>query len=206
VTITTVVFDLGGVLIDWDPRYLYRQLLATDHAIEAFLDEVGFAEWNHDVDAGKSTWADAVDALSATHPHHRHLIEAYPTRFGETLAGPVAGSVDVLRDLHARGVRLLALTNWSVETFPVALERFDFLDLFEDIVVSGAEGVAKPDPAIFDLLLDRHGLQPAETIFVDDKQVNLDAADRAGLAVRLFIDAVTLRADLESAGVLDPLA
>lgn len=199
---TTVVFDLGGVLIDWDPRYLYRRLLASDEAIEAFLDEVGFPGWNYAVDAGLSTWADAVDALSRSHPHHRHLIEAYPSRFAETLGGPIEGSVEVLRELHHQGVRLLALTNWSAETFPVALERFDFLALFDDIVVSGAERVAKPDPEIFALLLRRHGLDPARTLFVDDKQANVHAAGRAGLVGVLFTDAVTLREDLESAGVL----
>lgn len=199
---TTVVFDLGGVLIDWDPRYLYRQLLGTDAEVEAFLDEVGFADWNHSVDAGSTTWADAVDALSAAHPRHRDLIEAYPARFAETLAGPVAGSVEVLRELHGQGVRLLALTNWSAETFPVARERFDFLGLFEDVVVSGAEQVAKPDPEIFALLVRRHGLDPARTLFVDDKQANIDAAETAGLVGLLFTDARTLRADLESAGVL----
>lgn len=201
-SVTTVVFDLGGVLIDWDPRYLYRQLLPTDEAIEAFLDEVGFPGWNHAVDAGRSTWADAVDALSGSHPHHRHLIEAYPSRFAETLGGPIEGSVEVLRELHDLGLRLLGLTNWSAETFPVALERFDFLDLFDDIVVSGAERVAKPDPEIFALLVRRHGLDPSRTLFVDDKQANVDAARRAGLVGLLFTDARALRADLESAGVL----
>jgi len=200
--ITTVVFDLGGVLIDWDPRYLYRQLLATDEAIEAFLDEVGFSEWNHTVDAGTTTWTDAVAALSAAHPHHRELIEAYPLRFAETLSGPIEDSVAVLRELHELGLRLLALTNWSTETFPVALERFDFLALFDDIMVSGAERVAKPDPEIFTLLVRRHGLDPSRTLFVDDKQDNVDAAVRAGLVGVLFTDAVTLREDLESAGVL----
>ena len=201
-SVTTVVFDLGGVLIDWDPRYLYRQLLATDEAIEAFLDEVGFPGWNHAVDAGTTTWTDAVAALAAAHPHHRELIEAYPLRFAETLAGPIEDSVEVLRELHELGLRLLALTNWSAETFPVALERFDFLALFDDIVVSGAERVAKPDPEIFALLVRRHGLDPSRTLFVDDKQANVDAAGRAGLVGVLFTDAVTLREDLESAGVL----
>ncbi|MCY7372922.1 MAG: HAD family phosphatase [Spirochaetaceae bacterium] len=202
--ITTVVFDLGGVLIDWDPRYLYRQLLATDEAIEAFLDEVGFSGWNHTVDAGTTTWTDAVAALTAAHPHHRELIEAYPLRFAETLSGPIEDSVAVLRELDELGLRLLGLTNWSAETFPVALERFDFLALFDDIMVSGAERVAKPDPEIFALLVGRHGLDPARTLFVDDKQANVEAAARAGLIGLRFLDAATLRADLEAAGVLRP--
>jgi 2-haloacid dehalogenase len=196
------VFDLGGVLIDWDPRYLYRRLLDTDEEIEAFLDEVGFARWNHDLDAGRSTWADAVEELAATHPHHRHLIEAYPARFGESIGGPIEGSVEVLRELAGRGVRLLALTNWSSETFPVARERFEFLSLFEDIVVSGDERLAKPDPEVFDLLLRRHRLDPARTLFVDDRPANLDAAAGAGLTGVLFTDPPALRSDLEAAGLL----
>jgi len=205
-TITTVVFDLGGVLIDWDPRHLYRQLLADDEAIDAFLEEVGFAEWNHAVDSGTTTWVEAVAALAAAHPHHRELIEAYPRRFSETLAGAIDDTVSLLRELHAQGVTLLALTNWSAETFPVALERFDFLTLFDDVVVSGVEHVAKPDPAIFELLVRRHRLEPSRTVFVDDKVANVEAAERVGLIGLQFLDAATLRLELEAAGLLRPPA
>jgi len=200
--ITTVVFDLGGVLIDWDPSHLYRQLLAGDEEVDRFLEEVGFAAWNHQVDAGASTWADAVEALALEHPHHRALIAAYPARFAETLVGAIEGSVEVLHELDAQGVRLLALTNWSAETFPVARERFDFLEVFDGIVVSGEEGVAKPDAAIFEILIDRHGLGPAATVFVDDRQANLDAAQDAGFVGLLFTSPERLRTDLVSAGVL----
>ena len=198
---TTVVFDLGGVLIDWDPRHLYRRLLPEDE-IEEFLDEVGFAAWNYAQDAGGS-WDEAVERLAARHPHRRELIAAYPARFPETLAGPVPGSVELLRDLHAAGVRLLALTNWSAETYPHAEATFDFLTLFEDIVVSGAEGIAKPDPAVFALLVDRYRLDPAATVFVDDSPVNVAAAAAAGLRAVRFTDADTLRGDLSRLGLLD---
>ncbi len=197
---TTVVFDLGGVLIDWDPRHLYRRLLPEDE-IEEFLDEVGFAAWNYAQDAGGS-WDEAVERLAARHPHRRELIAAYPARFPETLAGPVPGSVELLRDLHAAGVRLLALTNWSAETYPHAEATFDFLTLFEDIVVSGAEGIAKPDPAVFALLVDRYRLDPAATVFVDDSPVNVAAAAAAGLRAVRFTDADTLRGDLSRLGLL----
>lgn len=200
--VEAVVFDLGGVLIDWDPRYLYRRLLDGDAAVEQFLDEVGFAAWNHDVDAGQRTWAEAVAALAAAHPHHRHLIEAYPARFEQTLGGEITTSVQVLRGLHAAGVRLLALTNWSAETFPVARSRFDFLDLFDGIVVSGEERVAKPDPAIFRILVERHALEPAATVFVDDKRDNIEAAEAAGLRGVLFTDPAALRDDLRRLGLL----
>jgi len=201
--ITAVVFDLGGVLIDWDPRYLYRQLLATDEEIAEFLEEVAFDRWNHEVDAGQITWAGAADEIAATYPHRRSLIEAYPARFAETMSGEIEETVEVLQELHdARAVRLIALTNWSADTFAVARARFGFLDLFEGIVVSGEERVAKPDPEIFEVLVRRHALDPARTLFVDDKPVNIEAAETAGLAGLLFTDAATLRADLQSAGVL----
>lgn len=198
---STVVFDLGGVLIDWDPRRLYRKLLPEDR-VEAFLDEIGFAAWNHAQDAGRS-WATAVDELAARHPQHRELIAAYPARFRETLAGPVPGSVEVLRDLHAAGVRLLGLTNWSAETYPHAEAAFDFLALFEDVVVSGVEGIAKPDAAVFRLLLERYRLDPAATVFVDDSPANVAAAAAAGLLGVQFHDAHALRADLSRLGLLD---
>jgi 2-haloacid dehalogenase len=198
---TTVVFDLGGVLIEWDPRHLYRRLMPEDE-VEAFLDEIGFARWNYAQDLGGS-WAAAVDELSARHPQHRDLIAAYPARFPETLAGPVTGSVEVLRDLHAAGVRLLALTNWSAETYPYAVATFEFLALFEDVVVSGVEGVAKPDAAVFQLLLERYRLNPAATVFVDDSLVNVAAAAAAGMRGVLFRGADALRADLSRLGLLD---
>jgi 2-haloacid dehalogenase len=196
-----VVFDLGGVLVDWDPRYLYDQLLPADE-VDAFLDEVGFAAWNLQQDAGAS-WAEAVRRHGALYPHRRELLAAYPARFPETLGGEVPGSVTLLRELHDAGVRLLALTNWSAETFPHARARFDWLDLFEDVVVSGVEGVAKPDPAIFRLLLDRHGLCAATTVFVDDSPANVQAAADLGLTALLFRTADDLRADLKRLGLLD---
>ena len=199
-TPTTVVFDLGGVLIDWDPRYLYRQLLPEDE-IDPFLDEIGFRAWNLAQDAGGS-WDDAVEQLAAAHPHRRDLIAAYPSRFPETMGGPVPGTVELLCELHAGGTRLLALTNWSAETYPHAVSTFDFLSLFEDVVVSGVEGVAKPDPAIFELLVERYRLDPSATVFVDDAPHNVDAAATAGLQALLFTGAVDLRRDLSRLGLL----
>jgi 2-haloacid dehalogenase len=198
----TVVFDLGGVLVDWDPRYLYEQLLPA-HEVDDFLDEVDFAAWNREQDAGAS-WAEAVRRHGERYPHRRELLAAYPARFPETLGGEVPGSVALLRELHDAQVRLLALTNWSAETFPHARARFDWLDLFEDVVVSGVEGLAKPDPAIFQLLLDRHGLSAAATVFVDDSPANIDAAADVGLTALLFRTAEELRADLVRLGVLGP--
>ena len=200
-TPNAVVFDLGGVLIRWDPRHLYRQLMP-EHEIDAFLDEVGFHAWNHKQDAGAS-WGPAVEEHAALFPHRRDLLAAYPARFPESLAGPVEGTVAILEELHAAGTRLVALTNWSAELFPHAEAAFDFLALFEGIVVSGREGVAKPDPAVFDLLLSRYDLDPARTVFVDDSPANVAAAAAAGLRALAFTSPDRLRADPSRLGLLD---
>jgi 2-haloacid dehalogenase len=198
--LTAVVFDLGGVLIDWDPRHLYRRLMP-EHEIDGFLAEIGFAEWNHAQDAG-APWAGAVESLCARHPHRRELIAAYPKRYNETLAGAIAGTVDILTALHDRGTRLLALTNWSAETFPSARAEFDFLEIFEGIVVSGEEGVAKPDPRLFQVLIDRFELTPEATVYIDDSAVNVDAAAGHGFVALRFRDPDYLGEDLRRLGLL----
>lgn len=200
--VTTVVFDLGGVLIDWDPRYLYRRLMPEDE-VEAFLDEIGFADWNRDQDGGRG-WSEAVAAHVAEHPHRRELIEAYPQRFGDTLGDAIAGTVTILEELHAAGVRLLALTNWSAETFPLARRTYPFLGLFDGIVVSGEERVAKPDPRIFTILLERFQLVAADTLFIDDSPANITAARSAGLVTIPYDSPARLREQLVQAGLLPP--
>ena len=164
---TTVVFDLGGVLIDWDPRYLYRKLFDDPGEMEAFLSEVTTTEWNAHQDAGRP-WAEAIEILVAEYPEQRELIEAFYGRWTEMLAGEIQETVEVLAELRVTGVRLLALSNWSAEKFPIARERFEFLGWFEGIVVSGEVGLIKPDRRIFELLVERFALEPAETLFVDD--------------------------------------
>jgi len=195
-----VVFDLGGVLVDWDPRLLYRTMLGSDEEIAAFFDEVDFAGWNHRLDAGERTWAEAVADHGTRFPHRRELLAAYPERFAETIGGVIDGTVRLVEELHGAGVRLLALTNWSAELFPHARERFAFLGLFEAVVVSGEERLAKPDPRIFDLLLTRHRLDPAGTVFVDDREVNVEAARAAGMTGLVFTDPDQLRRDLARVG------
>jgi 2-haloacid dehalogenase len=201
VTATTVVWDLGGVLIRWDPAALYRDLLPAER-VGPFLDEIGFAEWNHRQDAGRPM-ARAVTELSVRFPHHADLIAAYPAYFDRTLLGPVPQSVQLLAELRARRVRLLALTNWSAETFHHARARYDFLEWFEDILVSGEELLAKPDPQIFDLLVRRYSLRPAETVFIDDSRPNVTAASAAGLVALHFTDPDLLRSQLAALGLLD---
>ena len=152
--ISTVVFDLGGVLIDWNPRYLYRKLLRDEpDRIEWFLGNICTPEWNSRQDAGR-TMQEACDVLVAEYPEHEELIRAYYDRWEEMIAGPIEGTVDILRRIRERPYGLYGLTNWSAETFPVAQERFEFLSWFEGIVVSGDIGMIKPDPPIFHHLIE----------------------------------------------------
>ncbi len=195
------MFDLGGVLVEWDPRRLFRTLFDDPARMEWFLRSICTPEWNHSIDCGRRR-AEAEADLVARHPEWAPQIRAYNARWAEMLGGEIVGSVAVLEELAAGGRRLLALTNWSAETFPVARERFACLRRFEGIVVSGEEGVAKPEPAIFHTLLDRYAVDPRRAVFVDDKPANVSVAAELGLTGLLFTDPPTLRADLERLGVL----
>jgi 2-haloacid dehalogenase len=202
--IRAVVFDLGAVLIDWDPRHLYRRLFAGDDvAMERFLAEVCTPQWNARQDAGRS-WHEAVETLAAQHPAQRDLVLAYDECWPEMLGGAIEGTVDILRELRGRDVGLAVLSNWSAEKFPVAFERYSFLAWFETIVISGEVGVSKPDPRIFRHLLERTGFDPGTTLFIDDMPANVAVAEAHGLRTHLFRDPPTLRADLEAIGLLAP--
>jgi 2-haloacid dehalogenase len=198
-----VVFDLGGVLIDWDPRRLYRKLLADEAAVEEFLATVCTPEWNTEQDRGRP-FAQGVAELVERHPAHAAAITAYHERWTEMLGGEIPGTVAVLAELRAARVPLYALSNWSAETFRLTRERFPFLDWFDGLVVSGEEGVAKPDRRIFELLLERFGLVPAATLFVDDAAANVAAARAVGLDAVRFRDAGRLRRELAARGLGRP--
>jgi 2-haloacid dehalogenase len=201
--VSAVVWDLGNVLIEWDPRRVFRPELGSDAAVEEFLAEVDFTAWNHAADAGRPIAAGLAEAARRW-PHRVGLLEAYVARFPETMVGPVAGSVELLAELRRRGeVRLLALTNWSAETFPHARAAHEFLSWFEVVVVSGEEGVAKPDEQLFRRLVQRHGLDPATTVFIDDGEANVAAAARVGLRALRFTTPERLRADLAALGLVD---
>jgi 2-haloacid dehalogenase len=199
--IETVLFDLGGVLIHWDPRLLYRKLLADEAAVEQFLAEVCNHRWNSQMDAGKP-FAEGVAELAGEHPDKEPLIRAYWERWDETLGGPVEATVELLARLRGRGRRLFALSNWSAETFPVARARYEFLGWFEDIVVSGEVKLAKPDPAIFELVRARCGLDAGRTLFIDDSEVNVRAAEALGFETHHFRDPESLGAALAAHGLL----
>jgi 2-haloacid dehalogenase len=169
--------------------------------MEAFLEEIGFPEWNARLDAGLP-FAEAVADLAARHPARRHLIEAFHARWAESMGDEIAGTVAILRELRERGVRVLALSNWSAETYPIALERFAFLAWFEGIVLSGSEGVAKPDPRLFGVLVERHGVDPTEAVFIDDSPANVEVARRVGFRAIRFSDPASLREQLVGLGLL----
>jgi 2-haloacid dehalogenase len=199
---TAVVFDLGGVLVDWDPRHLYRKLFADEAEMERFLAEVTTQAWNLEQDRGRP-FAEAIAELSREHPDRAELIDAFWSRWPEMLGEPHHETVDVLADLRATGIRLLALTNWSAETFPLAIPRYPFLAWFEAVIVSGEVGMVKPDPAIFRILIDRHGLEPARTVLIDDSIANVEAAGALGFRALRFTDAAALRRDLSAMGLLE---
>jgi len=196
-----VVFDLGNVLIAWDPHPAIAAAVGAEEATR-FLgaDDFDFGAWNHEQDSGRP-FEESERAAVARTPHWGEHILAYRANFDRSLVGEITASVEVLRDLHAAGVRVLALTNWSAELFPVARERFGFLELFEDIVVSGEERVAKPDPRIFEIVAERSGLAPGDCVFVDDKPENVEAARAAGLDGVVFVDDGSLREELRERGL-----
>jgi 2-haloacid dehalogenase len=196
-----VVFDLGGVLLDWNPRYLYRKLFDDEAEMERFLAEVCTMEWHHAHDLGAPP-EQTIPPLIEAHPEYADMIRAWPQRSEEMLAGAIDDSVEILRELKGAGVPCYALTNMERETYPGRRERYPFLRWFDGTVVSGFEGVAKPDPLVFELLLHRFDLTPELTLFIDDSPKNVAAARRAGLRAVEFESPACLREQLEEAGLL----
>ena len=195
------VFDLGGVLIDWDPRYLYRKLFDGDtEAMEDFLATVCTQSWNEQQDAGRP-FADACASLKLLHPHKASLIDAWAQRYDEMLAGPISGAVDILTTLNSQRVPLYALSNWSAETFPAAQKRFEFLKWFRGIMLSGEVKLLKPDPRIFALFVETFAIDPALTIYIDDRRPNVEVATALGMHGIHFTDARALRTELAGLGL-----
>ena len=191
------IFDLGGVLIDWDPRYLYRKLFPGDEeGMERFLAEVTTNDWNQQMDAGRA-WHEAIAELKELHPDKTELIQAYLDRWPEMLGDVDAEVAQVIRDLRAAGLRVYAISNWSADTFSVAHAMVPELSLFDDRVISGEERMVKPDPEIFLLACRRFGVEPHEVLFVDDRPENVEAARAVGMTGIQFTGADALRRTLE---------
>jgi 2-haloacid dehalogenase len=201
--INTIIFDLGGVLIDWNPRYLYRKIFKTEEEVTWFLDNICTSEWNDQQDAGRS-FEDATKELIQKHPHLEEAITAWYGRWHETIAGPIEGTVQILKEIkESKKYRLYALTNWSAETFPWALDNFDFLHWFEGIVVSGVEKSRKPLPEFFQILFDRYTIKPSESLFIDDNLHNIEGAKALGMNAITFKSSEQLWKDLKERKLID---
>ncbi len=199
---TSVIFDVGHVLYDWNPRVLYERLFEDERALDVFLGEVATREWHFQHDAGRP-FADTSAELVKRFPEHAAMIALWGPRFGEQIPGPIAGMVAIVEELDAAGVPLFAITNFSGEFFPPFRAReAAVFDRFRDIVVSGDERLVKPDAAIYRLALDRFGLAPGQAFFVDDNADNIAGAQALGIHAHHFRDAATLRPALVEAGLL----
>ena len=186
--VDAVVFDLGGVLIDWDPRYLYRQLFADPAEMENFLARVCTSEWHRAHDLGVDI-TESCRRLANLHPGQAEMIMAWAERGEEMVAGQFDETVSVLAELKSTGIRCYALSNMEPDRFAIRRARFPFLEWFDDHVISGLEGVAKPDPGIFEILLKRHGLEPPATVFIDDMPANVEAAGELGIVALHYTSA-----------------
>ncbi|GAA0779713.1 HAD family phosphatase [Roseibium denhamense] len=200
--ITAVIFDIGNVLIEWNPEYLYRRLIPDPAERHHFLTEICSMDWNIQQDLGRS-WEDAVSQLSAQYPDKSDLIRAYSEGWHDMVPGEVPGTLQLLQDLKKGGMPLYAITNFSSEKFTEAQERFPFLKTsFLDIVVSAEEQLIKPDPAIYRICLQRNALDPENCLFIDDSLANVEAARALGIAAHHFKGAQGLEKDLKSLGLL----
>lgn len=195
--IKNIVFDLGGVLIDWDPKLVYRKIFDTEKEVQDFLSKICVYEWNIMQDAGRPL-SEATETLVANHPEWADEIRAYYGRWEEMLAGPISGTVELLEKFTRDDrYKVYALTNWSAETFPIAQTQYDFLSWFDGIVVSGVEKCIKPNPKIYKILFDRYNLVPSESIFIDDNKDNVEASKALGMDALHFKSSEDLEAELE---------
>ena len=198
----TIIFDLGGVLINWDPKHLYRKIFDDETKIDWFLTNICDMHWNEQQDAGRSL-VEGTIAKIKEHPEHAEHIKAYYERWSEMLGGPVEETVAILKQLKESGdYHLYALTNWSAETFPIALERYDFLQWFEGIVVSGTEKMKKPEAQFYQLILDRYDIDPSLSLFIDDNLRNVEAAIAHGIDSIQYIGSKQLSKELKQRSIL----
>jgi 2-haloacid dehalogenase len=194
-TIRSIIFDFGGVLLDWNPHNLYRRFFQSENETDQFLSEINFPDWNLEQDKGRP-FSQGVSELSAKFPQYSHLIRAYHEYWEESIVGPINGSVDILRRLKKARYYIYGLSNWSAETFPIAYNKFDFFKLFDGIVISGEVKIAKPDPAIFEILLKRAKQSAFECLFIDDSASNIHAAQKLGFNTIQFKSPIQLESEL----------
>jgi 2-haloacid dehalogenase len=195
--IKAVVFDFGGVLIGWDPRNLYSRFFpGQPQAMEDFLEEISFMEWNAQQDKGRP-FAEAVALLSEKFPHHAHLISAYQENWKESLTGSIDGTVELLQALKKKGHPLYGLSNWASETFTIVRHEFEFLNLFDEIILSGEVKLIKPEPEIFELCLQKIGKPAGQCLFIDDSEANIIAAKKLGFDTVHFISPEHLKGEFQ---------
>lgn len=198
---TTFIFDLGAVLIDWNPIYLYRKLFDDEAQMQHFLANITTSDWNEEQDAGRGLH-DGTELLVSRYPEHEDNIRAFYGRWEEMLGGPIDATVEIFRKLKESGqYKIYALTNWSAETFGIARERYDFLSWFDGIVMSGEEKMRKPFPAFYQILLDRYKVNPSEALFIDDNARNVAAAIKMGIPSIHFTTPEALKEELTSYGI-----
>lgn len=200
--IKNIIFDFGGVLIDWNPRHLYSKVFSEKDAMELFLREVCTQEWNEKQDGGRP-FSEGIKELTEKHPAHIKEIAMFYDRWDEMVGGEIKGTPEILYELKSLGFSLYGLTNWSGEKFPRMRGRFPFLNELNGIIVSGDEKLLKPDPAFFKLLTDRYPVIPEESLFIDDNPVNVEAAKNLGYKVIRFHSPDQLRQELSEMGILD---
>jgi len=200
--IKAIIFDFGGVLLDWDPRYLYQRFFPDQpQVMENFLRDIDFYMWNARQDEGRS-FAVGIAELSAQFPQYGHLIQAYYDHWEDSVAGSINGTVAILQRLKQKGFPLYGLSNWSMETFPRAKQDYPFFEWFDDILLSGEVKVNKPHPAIFNLLLTRINHTAPECVLIDDSQANIEAAKKLGFVAILFTTPENLQTELQSLNLL----
>ncbi len=197
-----IVFDFGGVLIDWSPYHLYRKLLPTDDAVREFLEEIKFSEFNKKLDAGYS-FTKMKEELLKKYPRQQELVRAFFERWMECTGEAIQPTVDIMREVKSAGYPVYGLSNWSTETFPLLQHRYPFLPELDGYLLSGMAGVAKPDEEIFKIFLARVERSAEDCVFIDDAQMNIDTARRLGFNSILFTSAQQLRAELAAMGVLN---
>ncbi len=196
-----VVFDFGGVLVDWNPRHLYRKIFSGDEdAMERFLEEIRFYEWNQKQDAGR-TFSEAVEDLCKDFPQHCELIRLYDLRYEESITGPIWGTVAILEKLKSSGYLLYGLSNWPEEKYRLVRPKYSFFELFDDIIISGEEKVAKPDPRIFAILLGKIQREPWQCIYIDDSKQNIEVALELGFRCIHYQSPGQLDSDLVETGI-----
>jgi 2-haloacid dehalogenase len=201
-SVNTVIFDLGGVLIDWNPKYLYRKIFSTEKEVDWFLNNICTSEWNDQQDGGRS-FETATKELISLHPEWEEPITAWYGRWQETIRGPIPETVDILREIRdSKKFKLYALTNWSAETFPWAYQNFEFLHWFEGIVVSGQENTRKPFADFYQILFDRYNVEPSKALFIDDNMKNIAGAEAVGLQTIHFLDAQQVSSELKQRKII----